>query len=219
MASLLQVASDLDDIDQRSIVIGLSGAKQVNTNPTFTLSEIGAATEGTLVGYAIKLATARTINGTSFDGTAAITTNTWGLPQTWTVAGVARSIDGSANVDFGNLTIEGIERHVILNSGWSGSAGVGATYSFTLPTGWEFGEFRCCAIFSNNSTGRYYMEWLPWSDMSSNLDGSFRSSILSSLNTNTTAAFGRTGARTAKVYASSGTYRIIKVWLERVISN
>ncbi|MDV7398580.1 hypothetical protein RZS08_44660, partial [Arthrospira platensis SPKY1] len=49
---------------------------------------------------ATKLATARAINGTNFDGTAAITTTKWGTARTISISGDAtgsQSIDGSAN--------------------------------------------------------------------------------------------------------------------------
>lgn len=50
---------------------------------------------------ATKLQTARTINGTSFDGTANITTSKWGTARTLTLTGAVTgsvSIDGSGNV-------------------------------------------------------------------------------------------------------------------------
>ena len=52
------------------------------------------------VASATKLATARTINGTSFDGTASITTANWGTARTLTVGSSSKSVNGSANVSW-----------------------------------------------------------------------------------------------------------------------
>lgn len=50
------------------------------------------------VASATKLQTARTINGTSFDGTANITTAKWGTARTLAIAAASKSIDGSTNI-------------------------------------------------------------------------------------------------------------------------
>ena len=52
------------------------------------------------VASATKLATARTINGTAFDGTASITTANWGTARTLTVGNTGKSVNGSANVSW-----------------------------------------------------------------------------------------------------------------------
>lgn len=49
---------------------------------------------------ATKLATARTINGTSFNGSANITTANWGTARTLTIGSSAKSVNGSANVSW-----------------------------------------------------------------------------------------------------------------------
>ena len=49
------------------------------------------------------MTTARTINGTSFDGSSNITTQQWGQGRNITIDGVIKSIDGSANVDFNTI--------------------------------------------------------------------------------------------------------------------
>lgn len=50
------------------------------------------------VASATKLQTARTINGTSFNGTANITTAKWGTARTLAIAAASKSIDGSTNI-------------------------------------------------------------------------------------------------------------------------
>ena len=47
-----------------------------------------------------KLATARTINGTSFDGSANITTANWGTARTITIGSTGKSVNGSGNVSW-----------------------------------------------------------------------------------------------------------------------
>ena len=51
-------------------------------------------------GTATKLATARSINDTSFDGSADITTNKWGTARTLTIGNKGQSVDGSSNVSW-----------------------------------------------------------------------------------------------------------------------
>lgn len=51
-------------------------------------------------GTATKLATARTINGTSFDGSANITTANWGTARTITIGSTGKSVNGSGNVSW-----------------------------------------------------------------------------------------------------------------------
>ena len=51
-------------------------------------------------GSADKLATARTINGTSFNGESNITTAKWGTDRTITIGDTGKSVNGSANVSW-----------------------------------------------------------------------------------------------------------------------
>lgn len=51
-------------------------------------------------GSAKKLKTARTINGTNFDGTENITTASWGTSRTVTVGNTGKSVNGSGNVSW-----------------------------------------------------------------------------------------------------------------------
>ena len=50
-----------------------------------------------------KLTTARTINGTAFDGSSNITTQKWGQERNITIDGITKLINGSANVDFNTI--------------------------------------------------------------------------------------------------------------------
>lgn len=60
----------------------------------------GSDTVGGNATAAVKLATARAINGTNFDGTAAITTAKWGTVRTLTIGNSGKSVDGSGNVSW-----------------------------------------------------------------------------------------------------------------------
>jgi len=64
------------------------------TATTFTGALSGNATTATT------LQTARNINGTSFNGSAAITTATWGTARTLTIGSTGKSVDGSGNVSW-----------------------------------------------------------------------------------------------------------------------
>lgn len=60
----------------------------------------GSSSAGGNANAAVKLATARTINGTSFDGTANITTANWGTSRTLTIGNTGKSVNGSGNVSW-----------------------------------------------------------------------------------------------------------------------
>lgn len=51
-------------------------------------------------GTATKLATPRAINGTNFDGSAAVTTTKWGTARNITIGNKTKSVDGSGNVSW-----------------------------------------------------------------------------------------------------------------------
>jgi hypothetical protein len=88
--------------------IGMSG-QLTNTVATGTapfvissttrVSNLNAATAGA-ADTATTLATARTINGTSFNGSANITTASWGTARTLTFGSTGKSVNGSANVSW-----------------------------------------------------------------------------------------------------------------------
>lgn len=72
-----------------------------------TINASGAITAGSFVGpvtgnasTATKLVTARTINGTAFDGSGNITTANWGTARTLTIGSTGKSVDGSANISW-----------------------------------------------------------------------------------------------------------------------
>ena len=64
------------------------------TAPTFTGDLVGNAATAT------KLATARQINGTNFDGSGNITTANWGTARTLTIGNAAKSVNGAGNVSW-----------------------------------------------------------------------------------------------------------------------
>lgn len=60
----------------------------------------GSSSAGGNANAAVKLATARSINGTSFNGSANITTANWGTARTITVGNTGKSVNGSGNVSW-----------------------------------------------------------------------------------------------------------------------
>lgn len=71
-------------------------------NGTESIVQIGSAAD-----TANTLATARTINGTSFNGSANITTANWGTARTITIGSTGKSVDGSGNVSWTFPEIDG----------------------------------------------------------------------------------------------------------------
>ena len=77
-------------------------ANNYNTNvsrPTSSYANRAASAD--------RLTTARSINGTNFDGTANITTSYWGTARNFTIGNTTRSVDGSGNVSWSFADIGG----------------------------------------------------------------------------------------------------------------
>lgn len=103
----------------------LKGAIQTHApTPTSVTGNAGTAT---------KLATARQINGTNFDGSANITTANWGTARTLTIGGTGKSVNGSANVAWSVAEIlpTGTNGQVLKHDGTTWVAGTdnNTTYS------------------------------------------------------------------------------------------
>lgn len=84
----------------RSVTVNAQGHVTGGTNPT-TLAGYGitdALGVNSNAVSATKLATARQINGASFDGTANITTASWGTARIMTIGGSGKSVNGAGNV-------------------------------------------------------------------------------------------------------------------------
>jgi hypothetical protein len=64
-----------------------------SSGKTYNMESLSANT-------ATKLATARTINGTSFNGSANITTANWGTARTITIGNTGKSVNGSGNISW-----------------------------------------------------------------------------------------------------------------------
>lgn len=104
-------------------------------NSTLTVSITGNAATAT------KLQTARTINGTSFDGTINTTTVKWGVARTITLSGAvtgSASVDGSQNVTIATTYQTGsIDRRYVTSLGTNGNyltwVKNGSTNNITVP--------------------------------------------------------------------------------------
>jgi hypothetical protein len=81
-----------------------SAALTVSYNTIGAPSTTGTNASGSwgisITGSAATLTTARTINGTSFNGSANITTSSWGTARTLTIGSTGKSVDGSANASW-----------------------------------------------------------------------------------------------------------------------
>ena len=104
-----------------------------------------------MLGTATKLQTARSINGTNFDGSGNITTSKWGTSRTIALSG---AVSGSANVDgSGNVTITTTQANVTTITGnITGNNTEIATGTFSYPQGYT--QNNCIIIgyvLKNNS--------------------------------------------------------------------
>lgn len=82
-------------------------------------------------GAADTLKTARTINGTSFNGSANITTSKWGTARNVTIGNATKSVDGSANVSFSlaEIGVGGSSKSLTGTATAAGWTGTAAPYS------------------------------------------------------------------------------------------
>ena len=108
--------------------------------PTACSTTLGVSITGNAA-TATKLQTARTINGTSFDGTTNIVTAYWGTARTISLSGAvtgSASVNGSQNVtitttyQFGSIDGRYVGGNKIANHGSSGTAYTADTYSSTF---------------------------------------------------------------------------------------
>lgn len=129
-----------------------------NTNTTytfasgtgaFTVTPSGGSAQTVSIGKpatagaadtATKLSTARTINGTSFNGSANITTANWGTSRTLTIGNTGKSVNGSANVswslgEIGAAASSHTHSYLPLSGGTLTGALTFSNYSSKLTTG------------------------------------------------------------------------------------
>lgn len=108
--------------------------------PTACSTTLGVSITGNAA-TATKLQTARTINGTSFNGTTNIVTAYWGTARTISLSGAvtgSASVNGSQNVtitttyQFGSIDGRYVGGNKIANHGSSGEAYTADTYSSTF---------------------------------------------------------------------------------------
>lgn len=81
--------------NQGKVLKGLIDGKAASSH---THNYAGSSSAGGAANSATKLATARSINGTNFDGTGNITTANWGTARNLQIGNTAKSVNGSANV-------------------------------------------------------------------------------------------------------------------------
>ena len=110
----------------------------------------GSSTAGGAANTAVKLHTARTINGTSFDGSGNITTANWGTARTITIGNSGKSVNGSANVSWTLAEIGAAaasHSHNVLSVKSDNYKDASA-----LPSTYDRGE---TVFFSNNPTNKF----------------------------------------------------------------
>lgn len=131
---------------------------------------------------ATKLQTTRAINGTNFDGTAAITTATWGTARTLTIGNTSKSVNGSANVSWSKYEILG------------GSIG-----STNLPIYWTGSEFKTCALSLYSYSGALNSN--GWATLKGRTNGA----LISTAYNNAAAAWNCGNYSSSLVFGASDT--------------
>lgn len=126
---------------------------------------------------ATKLATARTINGTNFDGSGNITTAKWGTART---IGVSGAVSGSASIDgSGNVTITTTQANIaVLTGQFTGSGTTTTTKDISFPSGYN--NTNCVilsAMLQNNANAQGSWGTGTTLDSSSVVSGAFPAAI------------------------------------------
>ena len=94
-------AMTLDAISTTEAKLAVTGEVQATRLKGTLTGDVKGNVTGTVsgnAGSATKLATARTINGTNFDGTGNITTANWGTARNIQIGNAVKSVNGSGNV-------------------------------------------------------------------------------------------------------------------------
>lgn len=94
ISNITNLQTTLDSKSNTSHTHNYAGSSSAGGDATNALACSGNAATAT------KLQTARTINGTSFNGSANITTSTWGTARNITIGNTKKSVNGSANVSW-----------------------------------------------------------------------------------------------------------------------
>ena len=98
MASIIDfLKKGSDYVYPKTLITAVYELSTGNTLDTVLAGKLGV---NATAAAATKLATARSINGTSFNGTADITTTKWGTARTITIGAKGKSVDGSAAVSW-----------------------------------------------------------------------------------------------------------------------
>lgn len=84
----------------RNVVLDSANYASYAATKNHTHNYAGSSSAGGNANAAVKLATARSINGTNFDGSGNITTANWGTARTITVGNTGKSVNGSGNVSW-----------------------------------------------------------------------------------------------------------------------
>jgi hypothetical protein len=165
------------DAASTSNLVGLTVANTITGSITGNAGGSSASCTGNAATATI-LQTARNINGTSFNGSAAITTATWGTARTLTIGATGKSVDGSAGVswslaEIGALPLSGgqitgnttfsADNHLTFgpNSSWGSSIRIGgngytATGTETASVVTTDGNLHLDAAKSTNGI---YLNW------------------------------------------------------------
>lgn len=100
------------------------GGVSFDASANINLPGVNTTGNQNTTGSAATLTTARAINGTNFNGSAAITTANWGTARTLTVGGTGKSVNGSANVTW---SLAEIGAPSTTGTGASGTWGINIT--------------------------------------------------------------------------------------------
>lgn len=106
-----------------------NGTSWVDAATTYAIAITGNA------GTATALQTSRAINGTSFNGSADITTANWGTARTVTLGSTGKSVNGSANVSWTLAEIGAASADATVNL--TGDQSVGGNKTFTGLQAWN----------------------------------------------------------------------------------
>lgn len=180
-----QFQQALADLESESTVITTAGNKTItgtlaveggitgNVTGNLTGNASGSSSSCTgNAGTATKLATARTINGTNFDGSQNITTSKWGTSRNIALSG---AVSGNANVDgSGNVTITTTQSNIAvvttsITTPAAGSETTTVNTDVNYPSGFTQSNSVIISLMARN-TGLTEQRWGTVGDTESSLE-------------------------------------------------
>ena len=108
-------------------------------------------------GSAATLTTARSINGTNFDGSANITTANWGTTRNISIGGTSKSVNGSADVTWSTAEIAANTAVTLATARTLTIGSTGKTFNGSANVSWSLSEIGVDSSIATAFSSRQFV--------------------------------------------------------------